>query len=152
VAAAKHGLDEVLPEPDRSDVVATAAEISFDAMGDGLTFISKPMTEDTEITGPLAAGLKVSSSTHDADIFLVFRVFSSDLREQTFIGAIDPHTPVAQGWLRASHRKLDEKLSQPYRPYHSHDEPQPLKPGAPSIWPSRSGPHRLWFQRDTALR
>jgi predicted acyl esterase len=119
----------------------TAAEISFGAMGDGLTFISKPMTEDTEITGPLAAGLKVSSSTHDADIFLVFRVFSSDLREQTFIGAIDPHTPVAQGWLRASHRKLDEKLSQPYRPYYVHDEPQPLKPGAPvdlavEIWPT----------------
>ena len=27
-----------------------------------------------------------------------------------FQGANDPHTPVAQGWLRASHRKLDPKL------------------------------------------
>ena len=37
------------------------------------------------------------------------------------MGAIDPHTPIAQGWLRASHRKLDPKLSTPYRPYHTHD-------------------------------
>jgi hypothetical protein len=43
------------------------------------------------------------------------------------MGAIDPHTPVAQGWLRASHRKLDPTLSTPYRPYHTHDEKQPLK-------------------------
>ncbi|WP_210245491.1 MULTISPECIES: CocE/NonD family hydrolase [unclassified Tardiphaga] len=118
-----------------------AARISFDALGDGLTFMSKPMTVDTEITGPLAAGLRVSSSTEDADIFLVFRVFSGDLREQTFVGAIDPHTPVAQGWLRASHRKLDDKISTPYRPYHTHDEVQPLQPGvavdlAVEIWPT----------------
>ncbi len=118
-----------------------AAKISFDAMGDGLTFMSEPMTEDTEITGPLASGLRVSSSTEDADIMLVFRVFTADLREITFIGAIDPHTPIAQGWLRASHRKLDPKLSQPYRPYHTHDEKQPLTPGKPvdldvEIWPT----------------
>jgi predicted acyl esterase len=118
-----------------------AAKLSFDALGDGLTFMSEPLTEATEITGPLAAGLRVSSSTEDADIFLVFRVFTGDLREITFVGAIDPHTPIAQGWLRASHRKLDPVLSRPYRPYHTHDEKQPLTPGKPvdldvEIWPT----------------
>ena len=117
------------------------AEISFAAMGNGLTFISRPFMEDTEITGPLAAALRISSSTEDADLFLVFRVFTPDLREVTFAGAIDPHTPVAQGWLRASHRKLDETLSRPYRPYHSHDEVQRLRPDSPvdlaiEIWPT----------------
>ena len=73
------------------------AEISFSADGDGLTFMSQPMPEDVEITGPLAANLRISSSTEDADIFVVFRVFSPDLREVTFLGAIDPHTPIAQG-------------------------------------------------------
>jgi predicted acyl esterase len=57
------------------------------------------------------------------------------------MGAIDPHTPVAQGWLRASHRKLDPKLSTEYRPYHTHDQKQPLKPGEVvpldvEIWPT----------------
>jgi len=105
--------------------------ITFDAMGDGITFISEPVEKETEITGPSAAKLKVSSSTEDADLFLVLRVFTADLREVTFMGAIDPHTPIAQGWLRASHRKLDKKLSTEYRPYHTHDEIQKLKPGQP---------------------
>jgi len=101
--------------------------VSFDALGDGVTFISEPVEEKTEITGPLAAKLLVSSSTADADLFLVLRVFTPDLREVVFQGAIDPHTPIAQGWLRASHRKLDERLSFPWRPYHTHDEKRPLK-------------------------
>ena len=107
----------------------TAEAVTFDALGEGLTFISRPMESKTEITGPVAARLFVSSSTEDADLFLVLRVFTPDLREVVFMGAIDPHTPVAQGWLRASHRKLDAKLSTPYRPYHTHDERNPLRRG-----------------------
>ena len=119
----------------------SSASVTFDAMGDGVTFTSEPLEKETEITGPIAAKLKVSSSTEDADLFLVFRVFTPDLREVTFMGAIDPHTPIAQGWLRASHRKLDKKLSTEYRPYHTHDEVQKLKPGQPveldiELWPT----------------
>jgi hypothetical protein len=119
----------------------TSGSITYDGLGDGVTFVSAPLDKETEITGPLAARLFVSSSTTDADLFLVFRVFSPDLREVVFMGAIDPHTPVAQGWLRASHRKLDPKLSTEYRPYHTHDQKQPLKPGEVvpldvEIWPT----------------
>ena len=85
--------------------------VSFEAMGDGVTFLTPPLAQDTEITGPSALKLFVSSSTSDADLFIVLRVFSGDLKEVVFQGAIDPHTPIAQGWLRASHRKLDKKLS-----------------------------------------
>ncbi len=118
-----------------------AASVSYDAFGDGVSFVSAPLAEETEITGPVAARLFVSSSTADADLFLVFRVFSADMREVVFMGAIDPHTPVAQGWLRASHRKLDPRLSTEYRPYHTHDEPQPLEAGEVvqldiEIWPT----------------
>jgi predicted acyl esterase len=100
---------------------------SFAAMGDGLTYMTGPLMQDTEITGPVAARLFVSSSTRDADLFLILRVFSPDLKEVVFQGAIDPHTPVAQGWLRASHRQLDKKLTLPWRPYHTHDKTQPLE-------------------------
>jgi uncharacterized protein len=110
-------------------------------MGDGLTFLTPPVTEDTEITGPSALKLFVSSSTSDADLFVVLRVFGPDLKEVVFQGAIDPHTPIGQGWLRASHRKLDKRLSKPYRPYHAHDQKQPLKKGQVveldvEIWPT----------------
>jgi predicted acyl esterase len=93
--------------------------------------MSAPLAKETEITGPSMCSLSVSSASEDADLFLVLRVFTPDLREVTFQGAIDPHTPVGQGWLRASHRKTDAALSQPWRPHHTHDERQPLAPGKP---------------------
>ena len=115
--------------------------LAFDAMGDGVTFVAPPVAEATEITGPSSLRLFVSSSTPDADLFAVLRVFTPDLREVTFQGAIDPHTPIGQGWLRASHRALDPALSLPYRPYHTHASKQPLQPGEVvqldiEIWPT----------------
>jgi predicted acyl esterase len=125
----------------RQQRVATTAALSFDAMGDGVTFLTPPLEAETEITGPSVLKLFVSSSTSDADVFVVLRAFAPDLKEVVFQGAIDPHTPVGQGWLRASHRKLDKRLSTPYRPYHTHDRTQPLKAGEVveldiEIWPT----------------
>jgi len=121
--------------------LAKNAAATYAGFGDGVTFLTPPMDHATEVTGPIAAKLFVSSETTDADLFLVVRVFTPDMKEVTFQGALDPHTPVAQGWLRASHRKLDPALSKPYRPYHTHDEIQPLKPGTiyeldVEIWPA----------------
>jgi predicted acyl esterase len=115
--------------------------VRFDAMGDGVTFLTAPLESETEITGPSAVKLYVSSSTGDADIFVVLRVCSPDMKEVVFQGAIDPHTPIGQGWLRASHRQLDKKISTPYRPYHTHSKKQPLRPGEVvtldvEIWPT----------------
>ena len=116
-------------------------KVEFEALGDGVTFLTPPLKEGTEITGPVASKLFVSSSTTDADLFLILRVFAPDLKEVVFQGALDPHTPIAQGWLRASHRKLDPVLSTKYRPYHTHDVKEPLTPGKVveldvEIWPT----------------
>jgi len=124
-----------------TELPTKTAKLDFDAMGDGLTFMSAPLLKETEITGPVASKLFVSSTTNDADLFLVLRVFTPDMNEVTFKGAIDPNAPVAFGWLRASHRKLDKELTLPYRPYHTHDEVQSLKPGVPveldvEVWPT----------------
>ncbi len=115
--------------------------VTYEGMGEGVTFMLPPAEEDVEITGPLAAKLFVSSETKDADLFLVVRLFSPDMKEVTFKGTVDPHTPIAQGWLRASHRKTDPKKSKPWQPWHIHDEKQPLKPGQVyeldiEIWPT----------------
>jgi predicted acyl esterase len=104
-------------------------KLAYRGLSDGVTFLLPASDKEIEITGPSALKLFVSSSTADADLFVVLRVFAPDLKEVVFQGALDPHTPIGQGWLRASHRKLDRKLSLPYRPYHTHDEKQPLKPG-----------------------
>jgi uncharacterized protein len=123
------------------DPVSESASITYEGFGDGVTFVTPPLAEPTEVTGPIAAKLFVSSQTEDADLFLVVRVFGPDLKEIVFQGALDPHTPIAQGWLRVSHRKLDEKLTLPYRPYHTHDEIQKLTPGEiyevdVEVWPT----------------
>ena len=131
-------------QPDKSlstTAPSAATALTYETTGDGLTFSTPPMTEDMEITGPVAAKLFVSSDTTDADLFLVFRVFDPQGKEVVFIGSNDPRVPVGLGWLRASHRKLDPKESKPYRPYHTHDEAQPLTPGVPvecdvEIWPT----------------
>jgi uncharacterized protein len=130
------GSGELAGEPGGAD-----EQVSYQADGEGVTFTAAPLAAETEITGPVAARLFVSSSVTDADLFCVLRVFAPDGQEVTFPGAIDPHTPVAQGWLRLSHRQLDPVLTRPYRPYHRHDEIQPVTPGEVcqadvEIWPT----------------
>jgi predicted acyl esterase len=117
------------------------SKLPFEALGDGLLFSTPPLEKEMEITGPIAAKLFVSSSTKDADLFLVLRVLDPSGKEVLFHGANDPGMPVAMGWLRASHRKLDRDLTRPYRPYHTHDELQPLTAGEVieldiEIWPT----------------
>ena len=112
----------------RTPVQATGS-VSYEAMGEGVTFSTPPLSEPMELTGPSALKLFLSSSTVDADVFAVLRVFDPQGVEVVFQGALDPHTPISLGWLRASHRKLDPARSLPYRPFHSHDEKQALVPG-----------------------
>ena len=120
---------------------AADANVTYDGLGEGVTFSTPALDQETEITGPSTLKLWISSSTADADIFAVLRVFDPSGKEVVFQGALDPHTPIGQGWLRASQRKLDSGLSLPYRPYHAHDERQPLEPGKlyeldVEIWPT----------------
>ena len=106
-----------------------SGSVTYEALGEGVTFSTPPLTEPMELTGPSALKLFLSSSTVDADVFAVLRVFDPQGVEVVFQGALDPHTPISLGWLRASHRKLDTARSLPYRPFHSHDEKQALVPG-----------------------
>jgi len=111
------------------NAVQANAQVSYRGLSEGLTFLTQPTDQDMEITGQLAAKLFVSSSTKDADLFLIVRLFDANMKEVTFQGALDPNTPVAQGWLRASHRALDAEKSKPYRPYHPHLKREMLTPG-----------------------
>jgi predicted acyl esterase len=115
--------------------------ISYRGLSNGVTFLMDPLDHDVELTGPLATKLFISSSTKDADLFVIVRVFDENMKEVVFQGALDPHTPIAQGWLRASHRALDAKKSKPYQPYHTHQKIEPLQPGKVyeldvEIWPT----------------
>jgi uncharacterized protein len=118
-----------------------AADVAYEGLGKGVRFMTKPLQRETEITGPVASRLHISSSTSDADLFLVLHVYDSEGTEIVFSGAQHPRTPISQGWLRASHRRLDPQRSTAYRPYHTHDRTEPLEPGKVyaldvEIWPT----------------
>ena len=113
----------------RDSPLQQSAQIEYEALGDGVTLRMPPLERETEITGPMAAKLFISSTTTDADLFLIVRVFDPQGKELAFMGSTDPNTPIANGWLRASHRRLDPQRSRPYRPYHPHDRAEPLVPG-----------------------
>jgi uncharacterized protein len=115
--------------------------VTYDALGDGITYLSPPFEEETEITGHVKSKLFIASSTTDADLFLSLRLFDPQGEEVTFIGSLDRNAPLALGWLRASHRKLDKALTTEYRPLHTHDEIQPLAPNEVyeldvELWPT----------------
>ena len=109
--------------------------------GMGVALSTPPMSEDMEVTGPLAASLWVSSSSEDMDLFLTLRHFDAAGNEVMETGQQGSPVPVAKGWLRVSHRELDPELSMPWRPYHKHRRRLYLKPGEivkvdVEIWPT----------------
>jgi len=93
-----------------------------------LTFTTAPMANDLEVTGPIVLKLFASSSTIDTQ----FIVKLSDQHPQDEAARKKSEqpvfTPVAKGWLKASHREKDLKRSTPLRPFYTHTNPQPLVP------------------------
>ena len=109
--------------------------------GMGVSLETAKLSVDTEITGPLACVLWVSSTTEDMDLFLTLRNIGPDGNEILETGQQGAPVPVAKGWLRVSHRELDPELSRPYRPYHRHRRRLYLEPGEIvkveiEIWPT----------------
>ena len=107
-----------------------------------LAFTTEPLVQDVEITGHINLVVWVSSETDDMDLFAYLRKVMPDGSVQTAV----------RGILKVSHRKLDPKLSTPYRPYHTHDEEQKLTPGEVvpvelDIWPTS-----MVFQKGSRIR
>lgn len=118
-----------------------ASNVAYNPLEGRLLFAAAPFTDDVEITGPVAAKLWISSETTDADLFLVLHAYHPDGSEVLLRGAADPFVPMAQGWLRASHRRLDRARTQPWRPVHRHTEVDTLVPGRVyevdvELWPT----------------
>jgi predicted acyl esterase len=110
--------------------------------------------EKAELTGHMKLKLWVQADgSDDMDLFVAIEKFdrSGYLVPFAFFGNHDDG-PVALGWLRVSHRELDEKKSTPYQPFHKHQREIKLKAGeiVPveiELWPSST-----LFERGERLR
>ena len=93
----------------------------------GVSFISEPMAEDMILAGHMKAGLWVSTTSSDMDVFVSLRIIDEqdrEIRYETVVHPIDPvHPhPVGHGLLKVSRRKLDEARTTRYWPVHTHLE------------------------------
>ena len=93
----------------------------------GVSFVSDPMPEDMALVGYIKAGLWVSSTSADMDVFVSLRVIDEAGREVRYEAAIHPNDPVhihpvGHGFLKVSHRRLDSARSTEYLPVHTHAE------------------------------
>jgi predicted acyl esterase len=85
-----------------------------------LTWEKPPAERPYDILGPAALELDAATTAGDADWIVKLELVAPD-------GAAHDLT---QGWLRASHRALDETRSRPGRPYHLHTRSELVEPGA----------------------
>jgi uncharacterized protein len=88
------------------------------AKGKGLGFVTPALAKDTIWAGSGSMDVWMKSNRKDTDI----QVTVSEVRPD------GEETLVQNGWLRASHRKLDKKLSSPSDPFPTHlkKDAQPL--------------------------
>jgi predicted acyl esterase len=84
----------------------------------GVEFWTPNMVEATEVCGPIA--LNLYGSTTDTEVLWFATILHRD--------AAGCERILTRGWLRGSQRKLDEKRSKPWQPYHTHDKRESLKP------------------------
>ncbi|HEX7359707.1 MAG TPA: CocE/NonD family hydrolase C-terminal non-catalytic domain-containing protein [Bryobacteraceae bacterium] len=86
--------------------------------------------EDVDVIGPMALRVYIKvSGGDDAVLFAGIRKFRGR-RELTFEGSYGfAYDMVTKGWQRVAHRDLDQGLSTPEQPVHSHVRAEPLLPG-----------------------
>jgi hypothetical protein len=87
--------------------------------------------EDTELTGHTKARLWLSSDAgDDMDVFVALQKLDrrgDQVHFPDFNHSEDGR--VASGWLRVSHRELDEQRSTPQQPWHAHQRQLKITPG-----------------------
>ena len=82
-------------------------------------YVTPPLVENTEVTGPIA--LKLYAATTDTDVNWIVSLLEID--------ADGKERLLTKGWLKGSHRELDLAKSKPWEPIHKHTNPAPLTPG-----------------------
>ncbi len=101
-----------------------------DAQRFNTTFTTDVLQDDLEVVGHPMLELYVSSTQIDTDIIIKLQEQLPLDEESVTAGKQPASVMVSKGWLKASHRAIDESMSAKLdRPIFSHDDVQPLEPG-----------------------
>jgi predicted acyl esterase len=124
----------------------------FDPARRVLTFTTGELEKDLEIAGPIKLVLYASSTQRDTDFFVKLAEQYPQSAEERAKGVNPAFQVVTKGWLRASHRALDERRSTEMEPYHTHTDPQPLKPGEVYRFDISVEPNAFRFKKGSRIR
>lgn len=107
-------------------------------------FTTAPLTEDKVVLGAASLDLQLSSTAPDTDLEITLSELRPDGKEVF----------VQQGWLRASHRKLDESRSTATRPFQTHQatDVAPLVPSVPTAMRVEIFPFGQVFRKGSQIR
>jgi uncharacterized protein len=106
------------------------SRVSYDARGGASVSFDHRFAEAVEITGHMRLKLWVSTDCgDDMDLFIAIKKLDAVGDEVCFEGREnDPRAPVSLGWLRVSHRELDDIRSRPFQPVLTHEHVQLIEP------------------------
>jgi predicted acyl esterase len=112
--------------------------------GSQVTYTTPPLARDAEFLGSGSANLWTSSTATDTDVQVMLSEIRPDGQEEF----------VENGWLRLSHRRLDEQASSVLRPVHTdlQSDAQPLTPGVPVLARLEIQPFDHVFRAGSAIR
>jgi len=106
-----------------------------------LKYLTEPFAEDVEVTGPIALHLYAAIDQTDTNWIIAIKDMDPSNCE----------TEVTRGWLKASHRAVDESRSKPWQPYHPHIKPEPVTPNEICEYQIEIRPTSYVFRRDHRL-
>ncbi|MGZ4232062.1 MAG: CocE/NonD family hydrolase [Solirubrobacteraceae bacterium] len=112
--------------------------------GASLAYTTPPLSSDTEFFGSGSANLWLSSTAPDTDLQITLAEVRPDGQE----------VYVARGWLRASHRALDQRRSTALAPYQTDQQADahPLVPGSPTYMRVQLWPFDYVFRKGSSIR
>ncbi|WP_237882413.1 CocE/NonD family hydrolase [Pseudomonas sp. PGPR40] len=127
----------------KADPVSTVSKSVYVSTNVDRLCFDYTFSKQTELTGHSKLRIWLSTDkASDADVYVGIQKLDkeSNFVNFPFFATYDDGI-AALGWLRASHRELDESRSTDFQPFHSHSQKQPLSPGVPvqldiEIWPA----------------
>ncbi len=121
-------MNDLKPNAESSAIYDSAVLLKYDSK-DGRAFFEHRFEQDTELTGYMKLRLWVSTDASD-DLDLFIGVHKVDKNgSEVFFGGFNhiENGKVSVGWLRVSHREMDEERSTPYQPWLKHQRLMKLK-------------------------
>ena len=139
------------PDPGWRAGVVTFGPQGPDTVARILTFTSAPLEDDLEVVGPIKLVLHAASSNTDTDF--IVKLSEQFPQASTEQGKAQPRfRVVSKGWMKASHRELNNQLSTEYAPWYAHTKVEPLEPGKAYAFEVPVMPTANLFKKGSRIR